>query len=664
MIKLSGIFSDHALYLHSATLTVSGVADNDCEVSVALTLDGEKITCSEGRTDENGRFSLTIDTPAASFDTYDITVSCGEDRVTFGDILFGELWLASGQSNMEMPNRTQDECDEMLDSLSDLKIRVFYAPRFLGGADYPEKPLEFYEGYWVTTELPEHKRLWEELSATATAWARHLYMLLQKQGKNVPVGFADLSKGGASMQSFLSEDAYLENKRVYEYFDTTDKLPTHENWNTKGEANYQQVGAEYNLLIAPTRGVKYRGILWYQGECNLVNEYMRRIYGDMLSAMRRSYKKIFGAEGDTFPLIASQIYPWIYAPQSGECRVAYINKAISDLSDKYPKEHLYIPVCDLRASFEFSNCNHPIHPTHKYEHGERMALICENACYGRHVKGTQKLPAKADKIEIRDGRVYVTFKNVGTGLHIEGRKLRGIYIRSKEGIYTPAESYIVDKKTLCVYHPFIEKPAHVAYAASDFEHATNLYAGEFPVTPFATDMNVGDPLLNIEIKSFTNMDIDGEIVYEQYGAEKKYDHMYRQPIFYPAKGTTCVYDTDFSRSGRSLRLKGETNRFGAYVLSRKYHRLDLENYREMRAWFLNTKALIANLTLTYKGGEKYTVFATQLREVRGGWGEYSFCLENIPMGDIDRIQFNFEIGEENPLDRYVNIDNIMLVPKM
>ena len=669
MIKLSGIFSDHALYLHSATLTVPGMADALSDVSLILSLAGKEITVAEGRTDEDGRFSLTITTPSASFDAYEMTLRCKEDTVTVKDILFGELWLASGQSNMEMPNRTQDECDEMLDSMKGLKIRAYYAPRFLGGADYPEEPLEFYEGYWVCSDIGEHTGLWEDLSATATAWAKQLYSYLNKQATGgIPVGFADVSKGGASMQSFLIKGSCLKNKRIYEYFATTDKLPTHENWNTKGEINYQQVSAEYNLLIAPTLGVKYRGILWYQGECNLGREYMRRIYGDMMIELRTSYKRLFAADGDIFPMITSQIYPWIYAPESGACLVSYINKSIADVGKKYPREHPYFPVCDLRASFEFSNNNSPIHPTHKYAHGERMALLCENSRYGRRAGCRQIQSPMYDKVEKRDGKIYVTFKYVGTGLRIEGRKLRGIYIRSAEGVYTPAESFIVDKKTLCVYHPFIEDPAHVAYAVSDFEQATNLFGGELPVTPFATDMNVGDPLLNIEIKNFTNMDVDGEISIESYGTDKKYDHCYRQPVFYPSDGTTCVYDTDFSRSGRSLRLRGETNKLGVYVIARKYHMLDLENYKEMRMWLLNTLSLTAKLTLTYqnteeKSGEVCTIPAKQLKAARGGWGEYSFDLTAIPDGTVKKMQFDFEIGEENLLYRYVNIDNITLVPK-
>ncbi len=662
MIKLSAIFSDHALYLHSAPLTVRGRATNEEGVELRLCLNGKTVTAVQDRTDENGSFAVTFVTPVASFDSYEMQILCGEDKTVIKDVLFGELWLASGQSNMEMENFTQPECDEILDSMSEMKIRAFSAPRYEGGADHPYEPLEFYEGCWRCTDRQEHRELWEKTSATATAWARHLYSFLKENRKeNIPVGFADLSKGGASMQSFLIKDD-IEDKRVYEYLSSTGKIFTEESFNKQGGNNYQQLSAQYNVLIAPTKGIRYRGILWYQGECNLGNEYMRRIYGDMLKQMRTSYKKIFAADNDTFPLIASQIYPWIYTEESGECRIAYINKAIADLSKKYPREHLYFPVCDLKASFAFEQSNHPIHPTHKYLHGERMALLCENACYSRRVKGVQKLPPYADKVRIHDGRMYISFKYTGTGLHIEGHKLRGIYIRSSEGVYTPAESYIVDSKTLCVYHPFIKNPAHVAYAVSDFEHGTNLFAGEFPVTPFATDMKKGERKLNIEIKNFTNTELDGEVIFN--GDTNGIIDCYRQPIFYPAEeGTTLVYDTDFSRSGRSLRVHGKTNKFGVYVPSRRFHLLDLENYAELRAWLLNTAALTVSLVLYFDNGKEYTLAAKQLQKKRGGWGEYAFDLGDIPEGKIGKMQFAFEIGEENPVSRYVNMDSIALVPK-
>ena len=663
MIRLPKIFSDRALYLHSAPLTVRGEAAPDSCVTVTLLRNNDVVLKAEGKTDGDGRFFVNVNTPEASFDTYEMTVECGEDRVSFGDILFGELWLATGQSNMQMENRTQDECDEMLDSLVGTHVRAFYSPRCVDDYEYPFSPLDFYEGKWVDLGKSEQRRDAEECSAVATAWAKHLYKLLLSQGREVPVGFADLSRGGASTQSFVTEDGYLRNKKIYKYFATTDKLPTPENWNTRGKANYQQSCSEYNLLVAPTRGVKYRGMLWYQGECNVINEYMRRIYGEMLYEIRRSYADTFGVEGQTFPFVASHIFPWIYAPDSGECRVSYLNKAITDLSRKYPLEHMHVPVCDLKPTFEFSNMNDPIHPTHKYVLGARMATLCENALFGRRVKKTQKCAPYADKFEVRDGKIYVTFKHVGTGLYVKGRKVRGLYIRSAEGVYTPAFSEITDERTLCVYHPFIENPAHVAYASSDYEYDANLYAGEFAVSPFASDMQKGAPLLNIEIKSFTDMELDGEVIYEQYGNERKYNISSRHPIFYGAEGTTCVYDSDYSRSGRSLRLIGESNKLCAYVLSRKFHQLDLENYREMRAWLLNVKDLAASLTLTYEDGQQYTTAATQLRAVRGGWGEYSYDLGSIPEGKITRMQFNFEIGEGNLLQRYVNIDCITLVPK-
>lgn len=661
MIKLSGIFSDHALFLHSSDLTVRGIAQKNCSVSLTLSLSGRTVTFSRGMTDETGRFALTFKTPRASFDAYEITVECASESVTLRDILFGELWLASGQSNMAMENRTQGECDEMLRSLKGLHLRAYKSVEYAAGAAHPYDPLEFYEGRWAASEIEEHTELWENVSATATAWAKHLFTFLNGKGRgDVPVGFADLSRGGASVRSFLIKDSCVKNKKIYRYFSTTDKLVTPENWNTRGEANYQQLSAQYNLLISHTAGVKYRGVLWYQGECDLVNEYLRRIYAEELAELRRSYKEVFGNEGDTFPLIASQIYPCQYTAESGECRIAYLNKAIADLSRKYPKEHIYIPVCDLKAAFEVANSNHPIHPTHKYTHGERMALICENACYGRRVNRTQTLAPRAESVNIEGGRVYVTFGYVGTGLFVKGRKVKCLYIRSAEGVYTPAESYIVDERTLCVYHPFIKEPAHVAYAVSDFEHDANLFAGELPVTPFATDMGKEYPRLNIEIKNFTNMEVDSEVGdFEHHGTT----HCYRQPVFYPAVGTTLTFDSDFSRSGRSLRLRGESNRFGVYVLSRKFHLLDMQNYSELRAWFLNTRGLSATLTFSYVDGSKHTVSAKHMSSERSGWGEFSFDLSHICDGDISKMQFDFEISAENPLNMYVNIDCITLVPK-
>ena len=660
MIILSGIFSDHALFLHSSDLTVSGIADAQSEIRIALRLGEKTVEAVQGTTDGKGTFSLTLRTPEPSFDAYEIDVACGDDRITLTDVLFGELWMAAGQSNMELPNRIQTDCDSMLDSIQSLKIRA-YQPKRYGNADaYPSEPKDINEGSWAASEIDAHRALWLERSASATAWAKHLYEYLKAQGKaDIPVGFADLSRGGANAESFLVKGSYEKNKRLYKFLRERNRIRPADEWNTKGEGNFQQMCCQYNLLVHHTLGVKYRGILWYQGEANLGKEYERHIYGEFLRSIRDSYKEKFAQAGDIFPMVSSQIFPYHYG-KSGDCLVSYINRSIEELGQKYPKKHPYVPVCDLDPTWQIAPYFYPIHPTHKYDHGKRMALLCENAFYGRRVKNRQTLPPSLYGCEISGGKIYLKFKNVGTGLYINGRKIKGLYIRSENGVYTPAQCRIESGDTLCVYHPYIKEPAYVAYAVSDFEYGANLFAGEFPIAPFATDMKFFSDPISVQIKSFADMDIDSEISLESRADGKPCS--FPQPVFYPTVGTDICFDSSFSRSGRSLRLRGKSGRMGVYVLSRPYHELDLENYEELRVWVMNVESLSTKLTLTYDG-HTFDIEGTKLREERGSWGEYGFALGRIPCGTIEKMQLSFELDRKNPMNEYVNVDCISLVPK-
>ena len=103
MLKLSSVFSDGALFLHSAPLVISGESDS-MKVKVLLTADG--VTVSEYFSDvADGIFSVTVQTPAPSFKKYEIRIESGLDSYVMRDVLFGELFLASGQSNMEWPTK-------------------------------------------------------------------------------------------------------------------------------------------------------------------------------------------------------------------------------------------------------------------------------------------------------------------------------------------------------------------------------------------------------------------------------------------------------------------------------------------------------------------------------------------------------------------------------
>ncbi len=660
MITLRPIFSDNALFLHSAPLDILGNTEPKREVKAELIKNGEIFCSGSAFSADDGEFSVNITTPAASYDEYQLRVSAGDEAVEINGMLFGELWLASGQSNMEMFNWQQNEFPEMLEKIKGKKLRFFrlHREQIINDGDFPYEYDSSLGGVWA---LPEDIGNVSKVSACATAFSLKLYDFLNEKS-DIPVGFLNSNKGAALIEPWLPRFSWENNEELCEYLRSMGRYPEPESWNKKEAQNFNQTGALFNRMIVPLFGARVRGIIWYQGEANCGSEYGKRIYGKLLSALRESYKSLFAAsESETFPIISSMLYPWAYGA-SGETNLGYLNKAFSDLAKSSPEEYPFIPICDLKPIWGAHIDNHPIHPIHKYLVGERMGLLCLNSVYGRKVTNVQKLPPMLKSCVRHGNKLRLTFSNVGSGLYIKGSRPRGLYICGSNGVYTPAYCEIVSRSVMNVYHPYIEKPIHVAYAIASYEVETNLFAGEFPVAPFGTQMDPGDPRLTVFLKPWLNNENDSEFIPEQL------PKFFRQPIYRPSENSFVCFDSDFSVTGRSIRVQRELEKpFGAYILPKLYSDIDIYNYSALRVKFFNTKGLTAKLAFDYAESNSIeqriniTGHPTEEKPARDGWHQYEFDLSALPKGYIKKMEFIFSLKDND--FGCVNIDDIVLVPK-
>ena len=125
MITLPKIFSDHALFQRDSELTIRGKAAPDSRIALALTQNGILKAKADSSTSPDGAFSIAFTTPDASTVPFELELSCAGEGLLIRDILVGELWLASGQSNMELPNIFIDGCDGFISALKGKQIRFF-----------------------------------------------------------------------------------------------------------------------------------------------------------------------------------------------------------------------------------------------------------------------------------------------------------------------------------------------------------------------------------------------------------------------------------------------------------------------------------------------------------------------------------------------------------
>ena len=645
MIRLPSVFASGALFQQNSTLTIRGYSDG-FSVTIRLMLDGRTIEETVSAVSD-GRFEAEIHTPAASMQEYSIRLHDG-DTLLLENILFGELWLASGQSNMSFANVTMPGCDAYLDTLAGLPIRVFVQdyPEGRNAAQFPRTPSDALGGNWCTAD---NRALMRAASACGTAFLKELTHYFRDR---IPVGILNAAWGGTPMKAWLPEDAVLADPVLLPKFEAAGFLPKEEDWNQFGDSNKNQSYCQYNCKIAPLLGVRIRGIIWYQGESDTGAEFSRRIYSAYLQCYHKIYAERFASDPLNFMMISSLLYPWTYGA-SGETKVGVLNQTFIDMAVREPHKFAFTPIGDLAPIWSFHTANHPIHPCNKYDIGYRMALLAETNSYDR---GSQRTPATMMSCETSGNQLLIRFRHASSGLHIHGGKLRGIYIAGRDGLYLAAESKIVAPDTIAVWHPYLDEPLHAAYGYSSFEEGYNLFAGELPVAPFATDRE--NPII-IECKPW--LDPAAQRVWVQNFSEEIRDVFYH-PVWHPLAESELCTDPAFTRTGVSLRICSDEAVFGAFVKSYPYNRLDLQNYAALRLHLYNTPALTAELELRYAEGDSVVLPIEKTETLGDGWDAYAVYFDALPEGEITRMTFRFTRSAESK-PYFVNMEALVLVPK-
>jgi sialate O-acetylesterase len=650
MLKLPCIFSSGALFQADSVLCVHGIGDAESKAEILL-LDsaGQTAACAETVCCTDGFFRAELKTPAASFEKYSLAVTCGGDSLTAEGILFGELWLMSGQSNMELPNVCIPDAELLYDAVAGKKIRVFAVSYDVPENRFPWDPDEYGNGRWIG---PEDRGGLAGVSAMGLKFVEQLYPVLNRE-KDVPVGFLNASWGGTPITAWFPRDAVLADPYMTEVVTRTGNLPDGEKWNTRGDLNFQQPTAQYNLKIAPLHGAKVRGVLWYQGENECGGEFWQKAYADYLRFYHKTYAERFAADPERFFMINSLIYPWTYGP-SGECNLGYLNDAFVTVAKESPDKFIAVPIGDLEPDWAYFMQNHPIHPTNKYPLAARAAKLALANVY----EGRREAPAYLKGWEPAGRRVRLVFPPESGALRVEGGgRVRGLYVAGADNVYLPAECRIASPHELIAWCDEIPEPKNAAYAVQSMEPKVNLFAGDYPVLPFFTDR---ENYLNIEARPWYD---PAEV--STWASKMRGDilDLFFRPVWQPLPGSEVCTDTAFRCSDRcSVRIEaedGNTGIFGAAVRSYPYRKLDLGKFTGMCVHLHNTAGMKAVLALVTKDGEVLCPFE-KTEDLRGGWSRYACSFGALPEGaEIVRMEFRFERDGEN--FRFVNLEHPRLL---
>ncbi len=479
-LKLGSLFTNQMVLQRDQSVPVWGTADAGEAVLVEFA--GQKKTT---KTDADGKWLVKLDPIPASLEGRELQVRTakGKERLSLADVVVGDVWLGSGQSNMHFTMKRVENAQKEIAAADHPAIRFFHVkPQF------SKEPTTNVRGEWK----PVSPETATECSAVAYYFARDLQPHL-----GVPIGLLLSSVGGTRIETWMDPRSLSKTGQGTQLL---------EKWQSTSPAELQQLDAAYAAyqkerdtvhpkavaeaksqglpvppepprpvmrphdcpgalhfgMIAPLQPFAIRGALWYQGEANIGSP---GAYEKMLPELISNWREVWGRE---MPFLIVQIAPHeSVSPAFRECQFRIWQKT---------------PHTALVVTTDVGNAK-DIHPIRKRPVGERLALAARAIGYGEKVEYSGPV---FKSMELKGDRAVLSFTHVGEGLMAKGDALKGFLVAGSDKKFFPAQAEI-EGSTVVVSSPEVKKPVLVHYG-NEKVPVVNLYnkAG-LPAVPFRSD---------------------------------------------------------------------------------------------------------------------------------------------------------------------------------
>jgi sialate O-acetylesterase len=492
-VKLPALISDNMVLQQGRRVAIWGTADAGEQVTVSFEEQKQRATA-----EASGQWKVEL-APLKKGGPFEMTVA-GKNAVTIHNILVGEVWVCSGQSNMEMPVGINplgysDPVDNYAEEIAQANypmLRLFIVKHAVAG-----KPQRDVQGQWVVASPATAG----SFSAAGYFFGRDLHKAMK-----FPVGVIQAAWGGTEAEAWTSDDALEANPdlkavadlwrqrvadfpRVLEQYEKNVQewekdaeaaeasgkvavpFPDAPNWrkhfwDPRSESN--RVAGLWNGMIAPLTAYAIAGVIWYQGESNDRFAYQyRKVFAIMIQQWRSSW-----GEGD-FPFLFVQL-----ASFRARGKSANTWAVVRESQEKA----LALPKTGMATAVDIGDSEHA-HPRNKQEVGRRLELAAESIAYGRKVKymGPTFKSLRKDK-----GTLHLSFTHVAGGLVVRGPSLAGFQIAGEDQKFFPAQAQIAGNEVV-ISNSQVPNPVAGRYAWED-DPKCNLYNKVgLPALPFRTD---------------------------------------------------------------------------------------------------------------------------------------------------------------------------------
>lgn len=446
-VTLSGLFSDGAVLQRDRTIPVWGTAPAGTTVSVTF-VDLQE----NGVAQSDGRWQIELP-PMPAGGPYVLTVRAGEEIFTVTDLYVGDVWLVSGQSNMEFTVSQSIDAASAIATANDPLIRQFRVGK--GFSAEPE------------SEIPDSSSWTEATPAFVGNFSAVAYFAATelRRAIDVPVGILNVSHGGTRIESWMSE-------RMLGYDETDVVL---------GDGSLEvQPTLAFNEMINPVVGFPLRGFLWYQGASNAETVDDARAYGKKFKTLISGWRELWG--NPDLPFV------WIQLPGFGDGPGNRPSDAGAWPSIREEQSSaLALPNTGEAITIDLSDRD--LHPADKRPVAHRAAL--EMRRVGYHEENIPTSPRYYRNTVEVDGDIRVTFENTGKGLVASSDRVGGVAIMDADGSLEWADAYL-SGNDLIVSATSVNDPREIRYGWEYNPTNANLYSIEgLPVAPFRAEVNPG-----------------------------------------------------------------------------------------------------------------------------------------------------------------------------
>jgi sialate O-acetylesterase len=480
--QIGSLFNDHMVLQRDMPIPVWGKATAGTTIKIQFA-NSEKQTIA----DANGKWRIDLKSLKASFDSKKMIISSSLDKkeIEISDILIGDVWICSGQSNMQFPVKNAPEVIKLVPSAKN--IRSFEVKKTV--AFFPQESLQ---GSWKV----KHPN-----SAVAFSFGYFL-----EKSANVPIGIILTSWGSSSLEAWMPRDMTAtvpHFKTMMDEFDVDEKsknrissiLEEPKPWSKKDDVFLRrQSNILYNAMMHPLIPYACKGLVWYQGERNTQSMYgmpkepwfsrnsgMLK-YGDVLKEWMQQYRKNWNNEKLHFLVVMLPGYGKVLAsgkeiPKENPAAHSWAWMRESQL------KALELPHTSVINTIDLGDVKN-IHPKDKLPIGERLTLFAIKKDVNKKVKA---LGPVIKKVKLKRNSVVVYFKNAKKLKTTDGKDPSGFWLSDASGKWFPANAKIKNK-TVVLSSQEIGKSLYVRYAFTGKPNVNLVNEANLPAYPFRTDL--------------------------------------------------------------------------------------------------------------------------------------------------------------------------------